>query len=679
MVNIRLGSFDDFIKAIQNAPQSVKNILYKAYPEYARQLQDIYSKVINNQQSISTNQKPQPQVTGSTPKMIGTTAAKEAGKATMKATPLLKGLGKVASKVAPVTAVAAEVPQLLDPNDPVKNKVLSLGGIAGILTGHPWLGLTALAGAGLNRTANPTANAIGDIAYNNWNKKFGTDSSEYDPNFIKLTPEQTQAGYGNKQDVTSLAKDINTLNQLEQDVANEQELTNIAEGNYNTALQNYQNVIAAMNPNAQQQVTYNSTGVPQTQLFPNGLNTDVPVVQEGGVPTQYIQGDQQTNQQALTPQQTASPVSSDNLRQASIQNLDTLNNMENNNQQQAYDITQYTPFLQQYADLAAQQRLQQQAQNEAILNQYADIMNRYQEAINKDRQYQALQSMADSFSGIDSGYQGPVQFIGPQGQMYTIGNQQAQQNALLRQTRAQQNATPNADMFKNMLALEQLKLKDPRLQTPQDNAMQKLMEAQLLGQTFKVNPALFLGGNAEKIIDILGKDRNEITKTEGTRSLLGSQALKEITVDQANTANQMVRDKALADNNMLNTAYVQGKLDQRQYNELMARQAQFNAQLEADMNLLKQRGAQEKDLIDYRINAESKNPINAIKYGMQYQGNAGYFPSGQDASNAFQTGINYYNTIMGINNPIPTPTVLDSQSNGFTPQQIENMMKFRRN
>lgn len=42
MVNTRFGSYEQFLKFFKNAPRNVQNILYKAYPDFAKRMTNDY-------------------------------------------------------------------------------------------------------------------------------------------------------------------------------------------------------------------------------------------------------------------------------------------------------------------------------------------------------------------------------------------------------------------------------------------------------------------------------------------------------------------------------------------------------------------------------------------------------------------------------------------------------------
>lgn len=193
MVNVRFGSYEDFLKYFEKAPRYIQNILYKAYPDYAKKMTNDY---LNSIKKIGTKAKET--VTNPT-KAIGTIKSQTKTKAKSlydtfqgalgkvnKATENIKGTGaKTESKAngfkPTKLGTAGAIWGILDPKTSWNQKVLS-GGLAFPAT-------APYAAAGLITTAVAPA---GIDAY--YDKKFEKDTrynlpEGHMPNEWNLAPE----------------------------------------------------------------------------------------------------------------------------------------------------------------------------------------------------------------------------------------------------------------------------------------------------------------------------------------------------------------------------------------------------------------------------------------------------------------------------------------------------------
>ena len=188
MVNVKFSNFDDFFNFLRRAPKHVQQLLLKAYPDYAKQMYDAYTKYFNNPKEVA--QKVQPKLLKSYPvatkKVVDTynkvindtkqiaqkvqpklsTTAKTASKTVSNNKGLVKGAGGVAKKVLPAAGAVFEIPNLLDEKSSPQSKALSALGIGGLLTGHPVIGLTALLANGVAKEANENIYKNSEEAYN---------------------------------------------------------------------------------------------------------------------------------------------------------------------------------------------------------------------------------------------------------------------------------------------------------------------------------------------------------------------------------------------------------------------------------------------------------------------------------------------------------------------------------
>lgn len=647
MVNVRFSNFDDFYNFLRQAPKQVQQILLKAYPDYAKQMYDAYNKVFNNTKQIA--QEVQPKLS-TTAKSVGKTVSKNKG--------LAKGLGGVAKKALPVTGALFEVPNLLDKKSSPQSKALSALGIGGLLTGHPVIGVTAMLANSAVKNADKNIYKNSEAAYNKWDNKYGAQSQQYDPNFIKLSEAELNAGYGNKADVNSLVDNMNTLGNLEQQVAKEQALTNQAKQSYETALLNTQN-----------------TPVPINQLFPNNLISNTPIninsnrgiqnAQEGQVNTPGVAEYQKQIQQPLTGNVTPSNQISDNstareLRLGAMNNLMDLQEMNNMNNQNNYNPEDYRNTLQSYADLAQQQRQIELANREANLRLYNDLINQYQQAVNADRKQQMVNNVSNALGNLTTEYNRPVQYVGFDGDLKTIGYNRPTNQPFT-------GGVNNVENFRNMLALEQARGKAAAL--PVDTFQKDLLNAMVTGEYYGTNPAMFLTGYGEKVVDNLNNLRQEDRKTYNELMKLPANLKKDIALEQIKQAGDLELENLKAQH----TAEQQEKLQNlKNYvtllglnNDILLQQMRNQGQKE----LASIYGINAKDLAKYKKELESLEGMSPEEKALTIFKAMPNFTSPQDAVSSYQMLMDYFGNGTTTNN---SPSVSGGQ---ITPAGMSRMFK----
>ena len=121
MVNVRFGNYEQFKEAFRNAPRYVQDVLYKAYPDFARQLREEYinaTKAITGAKDTAVNATKQATNTikGLTPKAIGT-AVKDTA-------PNVSKVGGILSKAKFVPGVVGGAWTMLDPKTTWNQKAL---------------------------------------------------------------------------------------------------------------------------------------------------------------------------------------------------------------------------------------------------------------------------------------------------------------------------------------------------------------------------------------------------------------------------------------------------------------------------------------------------------------------------------------------------------------------------
>lgn len=648
MVNVKFKNFDDFYNFLKRAPKKVQQMLLKAFPDYAKQMTNTYNKVLNTQKQIAQEVRPKLSTTAET---VNKTVSSNKG--------LAKGLGGAAKKTLPAAGALFEVPNLLDKKSSPQSKTLSALGIGSLLAGHPVIGLTALLANSVVKDADKNIYKNSEAAYNKWDNKYGAQSQQYDPNFIKLSEAELNAGYGNKTDVNSLVDNMNTLGNLEQEVAKEQALTNQAKQSYETALLNAQN-----------------TPVPNNQLFPNNnlvgntpininSNRGIQNAQEGQLNIPNVTEYQKQIQQPLTGNVTPSNQISDNstareLRLGAMNNLMDLQEMNNMNNQNNYSPEDYRNTLQSYVDVAQQQRQIELANRETNLRLYNDLINKYQQAVNADRKQQMVNNLSNALGNLTTGYNQPVQYVGFDGGLKTIGyNRPANQPFT--------GGINNVENFRNMLALEQARGKAAAL--PVDTFQKDLLNAMVTGEYYGTNPAMFLTDYGEKVVDNINNLRQEDRKTYNELMKLPANLKKDIALEQIKQAGNLELENLKAQH----TAEQQEKLQNlKNYvtllglnNDILLQQMRNQGQKE----LASIYGINAKDLAKYKKELESLEGMSPEEKALTIFKAMPNFTSPQDAVSSYQMLMDYFGNGTTTKN---SPSVSGGQ---ITPAGMSRMFK----
>lgn len=654
MVNVRFSNFYDFYNFLRKSPKQVQQLLLKAYPDYAKQMYDAYNKVFNNQKQIA--QEVQPKL--STAKKA-TDTAKTIGKTVSANKGLVKGLGNVGKKTLPVLGAVFEAPNLLNKKSSPQSKALSGLAIGSLLTGHPVIGTTALLANSLVKNADKNIYKNSEAAFNKWDNQYGAQSQQYDPSFIKLSEDELNAGYGNKADVNNLVNDMNTLGNLEQQVVNERALTDKAKQSYEAALLNSQNI-----------------QVPNNQLFPNNnligntpininSNRGIQNAQEAQLNIPGVAEYQKQIQQPLTDNvapsnQVSNNLSAKELRLGAMSNLMDLQEMNNMNNQNNYNPQDYMDTLQSYANIAQQQRQIELANREANLRLYNDLINQYQQAVNADRRQQMVNNVSNALGNLTTGYNHPVQYVGFDGGLKTIGyNGPANQPFT--------GGVNNVEDFRNRLALEQARGKAAAL--PVDNFQKDLLNAMVAGEYYKTNPAMFLTGYGEKVVDNMNNLQQEDRKTYNELKKLPSSLKKDIALEQYKQAGNIDLENLKAQH----TAEQQEKLQNlKNYIDLLG--------LKNDILLQEMRnqgqkevagiyGMNAKDLAYYKKQLESLEGMSPEEKVLTVFKAMPNFANPQDAVASYQMLMDYFSNGTTSNN---TPSVSGGQ---ITPAGMSRMLK----
>lgn len=578
MVNVRFGSYEDFLKYFEKAPRYIQNILYKAYPDYAKRMTNDY---INSIKKLGAKAKET--VTNPT-KAIGTikSQAKTGAKSISdtiqgalgkvnKATENIKGTGtKTGSKASGFKptklGTAGAIWGIVDPKTTWNQKVLS-GGLAFPAT-------APYAAAGLVTTAVVPS---GIDAY--YNKKFEKDTrynlpeghlpNEFNlaPELKELTPEEREK-YSQYflNDTRDMANKGSAM--LQEEINN---WNNLIDNNFE---QKYLNQISDNNtvaPSIPSQPTISRQPVNNTQNVQNALQPRVNINQDTNIVPNY-QRALMANVAPVNYQFDIPDYKTLNLAiQDDISKLQDMVNKENTPMNNQGNIAAGSEALANYLAMVEgnQAALQKQQQQQS-----SEILKNYQQAMKADR----LQNIANAFANMNSytTERAPFQQVLPNGGVIT---QYFDKQVPGRQLPT--NTTSNVDnymqMVKNQLALQPKAVDNTAL-------TEKALTAQAMGNKYGVDPLIFLDPNLA--LEYM-KGQNTIANT----SVTGDERRKDVPI---NTQADVIKENAIgmndlmvdAFNNQYNMALEQFK--QQNMNDRQAKQlayqttiAQFNKEYDA--------------------------------------------------------------------------------------------------
>lgn len=592
MVNVRFSSYEEFLKYFGKAPRYIQNILYKAYPDYAKRMTNDY---INSIKKLGTKAKET--VTNPT-KAIGTikyqakTGAKSIsdtiqgalGKVN-KATENIKGTGaKTESKAngfkPTKLGAAGAIWGILDPKTTWNQKVLS-GMLAFPATAPYALGglvTTAVAPAGID-------------AY--YNKKFEKDSrynlpeghlpNEWNlaPELKELTPEERgkYSQYYFDKMHNMIDKGSNMLQEEIDKWDNLIDRTSAAENLANNALIDSMQAPTFpsqynINSNTSSQPTILRPPVNNTQNVQNALQPRVNINQDTNIVP--------NNQQALTAN--VAPVN----YQFDIPDYKTLNiaiqddinklrdmvNEENTPMNNQGNTAAGSEALANYLAMVEsnQAALQKQQQQQA-----SEILKNYQQAMKADR----LQNIANAFANMNNytTERAPFQQVLPNGQVITqYFDKQVPGKQL--PTNTTSNVDNYTQMVKNQLSLQPKAVDNTAL-------TEKALTAQALGNKYGVDPLIFLNDNlALEYVKGQNTIANTQTSEQEKRKTLPLDVQGDVIRENAKGMNDLMVD---AFNNQYSMALEQLKqrgMNDRQAKDLAYRTtiAKFNKDYDAYLN-----------------------------------------------------------------------------------------------
>lgn len=627
MMKIKAANFDDWFRLYLRAPQKVKDILLKAYPQYKKKIDKKYKEVFEPikekaQSTIKSTTQGAKKVAGDIPKQIGKTT-------------------KAASKAAPVVSNGAKVGRLL--------KSVTIPGVVGTVTE---LGLDYL-------NKHPEKIVYNDSAYNDFERRYGTPDL---PNFTNLAPQLKPLT--NEQDRKWIdyqnAQMGQAINSAQQAIAANKQAQAESDdyiNRMNKSMANADNILAG-NINIPEP-SIQRTNVPS----PGSYSATPPVIdlrrggsvpQEQGIPIRPKQDIPIEYQQALMTNVDPSELVYRNRQaggtnflrlQDEVGNQIMMNNNQPNNQ-----------GLQLYANILGEQRAQQQQLAEQKQAQYQELLDQYNQAIARNNRINAINSFAN---GLDRYLTGPdtVYYVGAKGNVNRIdmGNNRP---------KAQTNTKQNQEEFLNRYALQQKALQQQAAVqggvNPQD--IKDLMVAQAMGDKYNQDPVLFLDKDLAKTY-MGGRNTIENTQTKGQldREMVPLQTLADITKGNYNQANALELEGIKGQNDLarqqlqnegfINTALINAQsregiaeMQARNSNkQLQARlriqQLQFEQSLKHDLDMLKARGANEAQLFDYKQKALMNSPMAQAELAVKYATGASTAMSPSEYAQAYQQGL----------------------------------------
>ena len=591
MVKTSFGSYEQFKEFFRKAPRNVQNILYKAYPQWARQLTEEY---IAATKKISAS-KVKPEVAKETPKL---TMAKDTVKGVSKATQAVsKGLGflnkvpkgavgLVGKAFAPIQGVANLASSNADLTDKISGGVM-LGAGGAALLGAPFAAGTAATfavGDMLKKyAAAPIGEAIGKKLYGTGD--YGSNEGLIDiynaPDTLNtnLTPEQrAKVDAYNKNVIAkvqaeadaSLARNkalqdeytqgINTLDNLDRDIQNTQ----------------YGGDYMAPSP-----ATTQATSGFYSQNSQNG--------QEGGL--NEIQDNLYLEQYKPSLKPIVEPVNYSNEYLASQNNL--INQLyQNANQGVQQQMSMNNPYdlgdIRPYARIDNQQLAPVPTQQQGL--DYGALINQFNAAMDADRKQNQINSLVNAFGAFGTPEQrAPIYYVSAQGDLRHINLDQAGKVQPL-PTDVSSNYDKLMGQIKLQAAQEQARLAQQKQAAADLKAQQEyianrnMMNA--LGRQFNVDPNMFANPDIAKAalqyvfnpnIQAQANIQETIGKapTEATLEAAKQRGLTAGKLDEIQLQSQFDAMIANINNNakLEATAMEQGGLDRRKAAEIAAQNA----------------------------------------------------------------------------------------------------------
>lgn len=501
MVKTSFGSYEQFRDFFGKAPKQIQNILFKAYPEWARRLTEEYIATTKKISASKVGQeivKDINKVKGATPKQIGMVkdTAKAASTATKAAgaTGKLAKIGGLASRIAPIQGAV----NLFSRDSDIMDRLAGAGMIgtglatmAGSAAAAPWA--AALVGGDLLKktVARPVGEKIGQAIYGKEpdvsNIYSGlADVDMPDPMMKQLTPEQEQKVRAYNKRVID-----NSLTQADASLARGQEeikaWDNMINGNQDAVNQIENDVRGGSYP-----VSQSGYGV-----YPQNSQD----AREGGL--NIIQDNLYSEPYKSSLKPIVEPVNYSNEYLVSQNNL--INQLyKNANQGEQQQMSMNNPYdlggLRPYAQIDNQQLAPIPSQQQGL--DYSAMLNQFNDAMKADQRQNQINQMVNAFGVLGTpARRAPIYFIDHKGKMQAIELDQPSEMAPL-----PTNTTNNYDKLMGQLKIQEAQQADilarqkqaaADLKAQQEYiANQNMMNA--LGQHLNVDPNMFANPDIAK-------------------------------------------------------------------------------------------------------------------------------------------------------------------------------------
>lgn len=496
MVKTSFGSYEQFRDFFGKAPRQVQNILFKAYPEWARRLTEEYIATTKKISASKVGQeiaKDINKIKGATPKQIG--MVKDATKATSTATKAASTTGKLAkvgglaSRIAPIQGAV----NLFSKDSDIMDRIAGAGmigtGLAATASAGaaaamaPWT--AALVGGDLLKktVARPVGEKIGQAIYGKEpdvsNIYSGlADVDMPDPMMKSFTPEQEAKlrAYNKRVINDSIAQADASLARGQEEI---NAYNNMINGNQDTVNQIENDMRGGSYPEPQSGYGF----------YPQNSQD----AQEGGLNINQDILHSEPYKPSLKP--IVEPVNYSNEYLASQNNL--INQLyKNANQGEQQQMSMNNPY-----DLGGL-RPYAQIDNQPQGLDYGAIMSQFNDAMKADQRQNQINQMVNAFGVFGTpAKRAPIYFIDHKGRMQAIELDQPSEVIPL-----PTNTTSNYDKLMGQLKIQQAQQADilarqkqaaADLKAQQEYiANQNMMNA--LGQHLNVDPNMFANPDIAK-------------------------------------------------------------------------------------------------------------------------------------------------------------------------------------
>lgn len=562
-MDIRFGNYKQFVEFFMKAPRNVQKILFSAYPEYAAKLASDYMNTIKkiepavkkvadkiNPASLPdlrpritgketpkiSGSKPNPKITGTTPKQIGTYNQSIPNKELDSAFDTLYGKGKQEVPKAKVNtpkgktskglkigkgggllAAAQGLMNLNDPNatgiDKARGATMLGTGALGLASGNPWLlgtaGALAIGDALIDPLSTGIEKVTSRIKYGKPEEWYNQDIGLLDPtrdvSGRQLTPEETQKviAYNDKINAKIAAQYAGAMKPYaaspEQTPATEQ--SGQIPNNYTNQVpsqpktQSGMGIVPQSFQNGQQGGLNNYQDILQAKPIQPVLNSIVEPVNYSNEYLMKANSLSQSLQPQVQGQEQEQMINNDPYNIGDIRGYaDVIDSQMAPVPNQPQNIRE--DVLPEYLQVMEGIRGKQGELN------YADILNQYNAAMEADRKQNQLNQMVNAFGAFgQSGKLAPTYYVGANGKLNAIEQDQPAEVNML-----PTNTSSNADKFLGQLKIQEAQQKDALAQQKayqdilktQQERQDTIDRANAMGEYFNTDPRMFLDTDISK-------------------------------------------------------------------------------------------------------------------------------------------------------------------------------------